>query len=260
MKKQMGAIKKGYDALAEEYHAARTVKKRGSYFYNELIEMPATFALLGSVNGKRILDLGCGTGIYAKKLLKKGAHVFCVDQSTPMLRIAQKYVKKAQFKKGTAYSIPYPKNHFDIVLAALVIDHVPSLNRIFKEVKRVLKPNGYFVFSAPNPLIESRVRVRIGRYEYKILGYRRDGKRIFGDYFKEGWQTGTKWEKGLRMYHYHRTFETILNSIIKSGFSLVAYKDAKFAKKRLQNKEGKRVQRIFSRIPLFYSIKLQKSA
>ena len=67
--------KKMYDLLAKFYHDLRTKKYPQGWFYNEMLEMPSTLELLGNVKGKKILDFGCGTGIYAKILTKKGAKV-----------------------------------------------------------------------------------------------------------------------------------------------------------------------------------------
>ncbi len=52
--------------------------------------MPATFKLLGDVKNKKLLDIGCGSGIYAKQLSRKGAIVKGFDVSAKMLAIARK--------------------------------------------------------------------------------------------------------------------------------------------------------------------------
>lgn len=248
-------VRKAYNVMARTYHNERTSQKTGSYFYNECIEMPTTLSLFGSIKGKRILDVGCGTGIYARELLKRGAIVHGIDQSEAMLDIAREYAPRASFKQGTAYPLPYPSKHFDMVLSALVIDHIDDLTQLFKEIHRVLKPNGFFIFSGRNPLTECRDAKRFGKHRYGLLGYRRDGKEIFGDYFKEGWTT-TDWD-GTPIYHCHRTYETILNTLLKSGFKLTAYKDAK-PKGRSNSKIWKTKKKIFSKFPIFYSIKAQK--
>ncbi|HSU72961.1 MAG TPA: SAM-dependent methyltransferase, partial [Candidatus Binatia bacterium] len=68
----MSVTSRGYNVLAKEYYETR---KAGQRVENEYLEMPATLSLLGKVKGKKILDAGCGPGIYARILHNKGARV-----------------------------------------------------------------------------------------------------------------------------------------------------------------------------------------
>jgi 2-polyprenyl-3-methyl-5-hydroxy-6-metoxy-1,4-benzoquinol methylase len=70
-----------YNTVAEHYHNWRTKLNPKGWFYNEMLEMPSTFELLENVKDKKILDFGCGTGIYAKLLTKRGALVRGFDIS-----------------------------------------------------------------------------------------------------------------------------------------------------------------------------------
>ena len=73
MKEDEKEVLKNYALSAEKYHNMRTKENPYGWFFNELLEMPSTLKLLGNVKNKKILDFGCGTGIYAKLLTKKGA-------------------------------------------------------------------------------------------------------------------------------------------------------------------------------------------
>ncbi len=61
-----------YDKLGHHYHDLRTARHRGGWFFNELLEMPATLELMGDVKGRKILDFGCGSGIWAGLLQSRG--------------------------------------------------------------------------------------------------------------------------------------------------------------------------------------------
>lgn len=114
---------------------------------------------LGSLKGKKVLELGCGAGESSVYMAKKGADVTATDISQGMLDVVQKVAKvhKTKLKTTKAYSdkIPFKDNTFDIVYAANLMHHV-DYDKTLKEAKRVLKKGGIFVSWDPiahNPLI-----------------------------------------------------------------------------------------------------------
>ena len=216
MKPDEKEAKKKYEFLAEYYHNLRTKENPQGWFYNEMLEMPATLELLGNVKGKKILDYGCGTGIYARLLTKKGAKVKGFDISSEMLKIAKHENPKLDFKLGSGYKIPF-KEKFDIVLASLVVHYLEDWEKMFKEVSRVLKEGGIFIFSTGNPVAEVSEKV----------SYKERNFRVPGDYFKERKMYGiwTKSGKKIKMPFFHKTYETIMKTIMENGFEIVDYKD-----------------------------------
>jgi len=174
MKKDIKEAEKAYDKLAEFYHKKRLKGKT----FNQLIERPASFALLGNVKRKKVLDAGCGSGIYSNLLAKKGAKVSGLELSKEMLDIAKDYCKyyKIDFKQGSIDNIPYKNNSFDIILSSLVIHYLKNPEKAFKEFNRVLKKNGTLVFSTHHPVFAAMHDLKKVR-----------GKNIMSieDYFKE---------------------------------------------------------------------------
>jgi SAM-dependent methyltransferase len=73
-----------YDAFAEEYaaHAETGV-------YNAMYDRPAVLELCGSVAGLRVLDAGCGPGLYARALIERGALVTAFDASASLVELAR---------------------------------------------------------------------------------------------------------------------------------------------------------------------------
>ena len=151
--------RKVYDAMSGNYHHARTKEATKGWFYNEYLEMPTTLKMLGSVKGKKILDIGCGRGLYARIPKRRGAHIKGVDISEGMLKIARAEVPGVTFVRGTAGKLPFPSGSFGVVLAALMLEYLPSHDKVLNEIKRVLKRNGTFVFSIGNPVIETQRKI-----------------------------------------------------------------------------------------------------
>jgi|TARA_Y100000310_G_scaffold327089_1_gene392913 SAM-dependent methyltransferase len=210
--------KKTYDLMAKSYHNTRTKKYPKGWFYNEMLEMPATLSFLGNVKGKKILDFGCGTGIYAKLLTKKGAKVKGFDISPKMIKIAKEENPNLDLIVGSGYKIPF-KEKFDVVIAPLVLHYLKDWNKVFKQVRKVLNKNGIFIFSTGNPVAECREKITIKGKKLKILS----------NYFKEGLKEEIwKFEdvKPIKVKFYHNTYETIMNTIIKNDFEIMGYKDA----------------------------------
>lgn len=100
----------------------------------------------------RVLDLGCGTGTLTILIKKSyhGADVFGLDGDPGVLKIAKYKAQKEglniSWDYGLSFDLPYPDNYFDRVVASMFIHHLNSKNKIrsFKEVFRVLKPDGEF--------------------------------------------------------------------------------------------------------------------
>ncbi|MBI2630469.1 class I SAM-dependent methyltransferase [Candidatus Pacearchaeota archaeon] len=212
-------IMKGYNILAEEYYQSRKDKKGTSYFYNQLLEMPTTLKLLGNIRGKKVLDLGCGPGIYAKVLSEKGASVKGIDISEKSIEIAKKEAPHAEFIIGDAEKLPYKNFEFDIVLSPLMLGHLKSWNKVLSEIYRVLKKGGLFIFSYHNPVTEKNIKHNWFFKRFRELNGYFEEERIIKIWEKEN--------KNFEMIHYHKTYSTIIKLLVAHRFEIIDYEDCK---------------------------------
>ncbi len=132
----------GYDLYAGHYD--RTLAHLDSFERYDLFEM------LGDVKGKKVLDLGCGTGRMTMNLVKFGAAVTGVDVSEEMLNLARKKCRAAEFVLANSENLPFEEGSFDVVVASFLIVHLKGLEKTFDEVYRVLKPGGVFIVTNVN--------------------------------------------------------------------------------------------------------------
>ncbi len=101
------------------------------------------------LSGKRVLDLGCGTGYFSQRLLDSGAVVVCADLSAEMLEKARERcgTRNIDYKLCDAESLPFSDSSFDYVFSSLALQWCDDLAVPLKEVKRILKPGGQGYFS-----------------------------------------------------------------------------------------------------------------
>ena len=121
---------------------------------SDRLEQELVFSMAGVKDGERVLDAGCGTGIYSIELAKEGAKVTGLDASLGMLEWARAKAGRAGRKidliKADARNIPFPDGHFDLVLSVCMLCFVRERQAALLEMKRVLRPGGKVVIAMLN--------------------------------------------------------------------------------------------------------------
>lgn len=117
--------------------------------------------VLGSLERKLILEVGCGGGLMAEEYARQGARVVGIDLSLPSLRVARAHGVSGglaiEYVGSQAEHLPFPDAAFDAVVTADTLEHVDDLRRVVAEAARVLKPNGCFVYDTINRTWKSRL-------------------------------------------------------------------------------------------------------
>jgi len=139
-----------YNILAQDYDLTRTAD----------INIINLFATELPLDGKTILDFGCGTGNFAHALQKlTTADVYGVEPSDGMREKA--LAKGLDVRRGDHSSIPFEDSFFDFIYMTDVIHHVPNLKMMFSEFHRVLKPNGLVcILTESHQQLETRFWVK----------------------------------------------------------------------------------------------------
>jgi ubiquinone/menaquinone biosynthesis C-methylase UbiE len=118
------------------------------------------------------LELGCGTGFFTLNLKLAGVidagHV--TDLSPGMVEVAKRNARGLGFevegRVADAERLPYDDNEFDIVIGHAVLHHIPDLELAFREILRVLKPGGRFVFAGEPTRHGDYVARRLSRFTW----------------------------------------------------------------------------------------------
>jgi len=167
--------------------------------------------LLGNVRDKKILEIGCGGGQCSIAFAKEMAKCTGIDISEEQLKFARELAKKnkvsVKFIKGDIQTLKGIKsNDFDIVFSAWALQYVPDLTKCFKEVYRVLKKKGIFVFSLNHP--------------FNSIFYDKKPE-IKRSYFKTGKDVEVEiWPDGKKhiFVQYNRKLSDIYQSLMDANF------------------------------------------
>jgi len=127
------------------------------------------FDRIGIQPGSRVLDLGCGAGRHAFELYRRGAHVVALDQDQQELSAVSSMFDamreageageagaggSAETVRGYALDLPFPDGHFDHVVAAEILEHIPHDELAMAELARVLRRGGTAAVTVPRFLPE----------------------------------------------------------------------------------------------------------
>jgi len=137
-----------------EQFADRFAERAAVNAYNACYERPATLSLLPDVNRLRVLDAGCGPGLYAEWMAKRGARVIAIDVTPEMVALTRDRLgNRASVRQA---DLDQPLDFLDgacidLVVCPLVLDYVEEWEPVFREFERVLVPGGTLVFSCEHP-------------------------------------------------------------------------------------------------------------
>jgi len=112
--------------------------------------------LIGEVRGKRVLDIGCGAGHTAVGLARRGARVIATDDDPGQIfagrALAQQESVAVEFHESGPADLAFIRaEQIDLALSVWALSLVDDLDRVFRQVHRVLRPNGHLVVALPHP-------------------------------------------------------------------------------------------------------------
>jgi ubiquinone/menaquinone biosynthesis C-methylase UbiE len=135
----------GYDCWAASYDDRDP---------STLLDEPFLLHQLKPFPSCRILDLGCGTGRYLRRLTAGLYRITAVDLSRGMLCRARRDIEKREeisWVQASVTRLPFQSRFFDRIMSGLVLDHIERPEHLFEQIAAVLKPQGRAVVTAVHP-------------------------------------------------------------------------------------------------------------
>jgi len=127
---------------------ARGKEQRGNLQTN--LEFLEKTGILKEGEGQSILEIGCGIGTVVHTLTEEGYQAFGTDISDKAIRYGKEKYPNTRLEVQKAEKIEFEDNSFDIVLSFDLFEHIAEIDKHVGEVRRVLRPKGYYLFQTPN--------------------------------------------------------------------------------------------------------------
>nr|WP_314072626.1 class I SAM-dependent methyltransferase [uncultured Roseococcus sp.] len=178
-------------------------------------EWPALRALLPDLQGKRVLDLGCGFGWFSRHAAEHGAaRVLGLELSEKMLERARSMGASPviEYRRADLETVELPEAAFDLVFSSLALHYIADLGALLGKVSRTLVPGGSVVMSMEHPIFMAPSQPRWEGHIWPFDGYFHEGERVT-DWFTKG------------VVKQHRTLGTTLNLLIGAGLRLTHVED-----------------------------------
>jgi len=198
---------KGWNEVAPLFYGGTALPK-----YGPLASTEEDLHLIPDLAGKRILELGCGSGHSLAYLWEheNTCELWGLDLSETQIRFAREFLEERAIP-ATLFVAPMdenpgiPENYFDFVVSIYSLGWTADLPRTLAMIHSFLKPGGMFIFSWEHPAYRSL------RYEADIAKY------VFEDsYLDEGPVLDPSWS-GVEIVINHRKLSTYLNAVVQSG-------------------------------------------
>jgi 2-polyprenyl-3-methyl-5-hydroxy-6-metoxy-1,4-benzoquinol methylase len=178
--------------------------------------------------GKRILDAGCGLGMYVRAFHRFSEQVYGVDIDPE--KVAEASQELPHIHAASAEALPFPDRFFDVVLSNEVLEHLGDDRKGVAEACRVLRPGGRLVIFAPNRLWLFETHGIYWRGEYRF------GNFPLVNWLPERWRNKLAphvrayTRKSLRALLSELPLHVIHHSTIYPGFDNVAARHAALAR------------------------------
>ncbi len=184
-----------YEEIADNYASVVDVKP-----WNAAYERPAMMALLPELDGRPVLDVGCGSGWYAEQLLARGAELTAFDNTPRMVELTRARVgdRGRVLIADLAAPLPFEWESFEVIVAPLVLHYVEDWGAMLAELRRVLTPGGMLLFSTHHPCSDAE-------------------RNAPGGYFATA-PVEEVWSGIGRVRFHHRSLTSIVEALADAGF------------------------------------------
>lgn len=198
--------KQSWDAMADSWFGTTALPTYGCFTPTE-----DDLKLFPNLHGKKVFDIGCGSGHSLNWCAEKGAsELWGLDISTKQIENAKQFLEKnghtpKLFVSPMESDCGMPKEYFDVVYSIYAIGWTVDLQTTFNHIASYLKKDGIFIFSWDSPIL-------------RCVNVENDKIVFDGCYFNE--ENGSFQQRGNTVIHKNRKMSTYINALAKAGFMI----------------------------------------
>ena len=232
-----------------------TVEKDDSY--QQKVIMPNLMRIVAPQKGVKILDVGCGTGVFARAFYEEGASVTGVDLGKELVEIAQEKSKEIEYFVVSADNLSVIKNNeYDIATIVLAIQNMKNLDKVVEEVSKKLSKNGRLVLVLNHPTF--RVPQLSDWYfdEVTKIQYRKVARYMSEIEIPILMNPGKKDSK--KTYSFHRPLQVYVKSLAKHGFCITRLEEWISHKQSQKGPRQAAEDKARKEIPMFMCVECRK--
>lgn len=190
-----------YNAFAHYYsNSAYNFNLYSSLFFHEHFAIP--------LKNKRLLDMGCGSGSDFSFYLQEGAIPHGIDESVEMIKLARQSFPQNPFEMADFREVPYQDDFFDVVCSKWAYQTAFDIDPIYKEVFRVLKAGGDFIYLVVHPLRQFMEK-----------------KKKEKDYFKKEVVDSSFYDHHITISEPSHTFKEYFSPFFLRNFEILGYEE-----------------------------------
>ncbi len=208
-------------------HWDSSMGQAGNRFHLQLVR-PALLSLLAPPAGQRLLDIGCGNGLFARHLADLGATVLAVDASTSLIERAKRYPSPATLE----YRVVDATNleqllalgvaSFDALVSTMVVMDLPTIQPLFQAAAHLLKPQASFVLATVHPCFQApQSRKIVEQFENEQGEVETRSQLQIGSYLTPTTHQGVGViGQPAAQFCFHRSLSSLLGVAFAAGFVL----------------------------------------
>ncbi|MBB5039890.1 class I SAM-dependent methyltransferase [Prosthecobacter dejongeii] len=234
----------------------RILGERGSELYQAVV-IPQSLALLKPQKGERILDLGCGQGVFSRAMADKGAQVTGVDAAPTLIVKARTYPSRTPIRYYDRDAAQLNGlGEFDAASAILCLQNMEHLDTVIAATATVLKPGGRMLWVLNHPAFRIPRQSSWGNEEDRKIQYRRV------DAYSSTLGIPILMHPGKAdsesTVSFHRSFETLCSSGFKAGLTMAGLGEWYSHKESQPGPRARAENRARKEFPLFLALLWQK--
>ncbi|HAL72879.1 MAG TPA: SAM-dependent methyltransferase [Verrucomicrobiales bacterium] len=234
----------------------RILGERGSELYQAVV-IPQSLALLKPQKGERILDLGCGQGVFSRAMADKGAQVTGVDAAPTLIVKARTYPSRTPIRYYDRDAAQLAGlGEFDAASAILCLQNMEHLDTVIAATATVLKPGGRMLWVLNHPAFRIPRQSSWGNEEERKIQYRRV------DAYSSTLGIPILMHPGKAdsesTVSFHRSFETLTSSGFKAGLTMSGLGEWYSHKESQPGPRARAENRARKEFPLFLALLWQK--